>query len=162
MTGLSATDLSPEVYGELFEAVDAGFCVIEMIFDGDRAVDYRFLKTNRAFQHQTGLVDAVGKTARELVPQLEQHWFDLYGRVATTGEATRFDNGSDAMGRWFEVHALRVGKAADRMVGIIFSDMTARRRSEQSMRESDERLQEALTAGSGIGTWDWDVPNDRV
>ncbi|KQR88172.1 diguanylate cyclase [Sphingomonas sp. Leaf343] len=30
------------------------------------------------------------------------------------------------------------------------------------MRESDERLQEALTAGSGIGTWDWDVPNDRV
>ncbi len=162
MTGLSATDLSPEVYGELFEAVDAGFCVIEMIFDGDRAVDYRFLKTNRAFQHQTGLVDAVGKTARELVPQLEQHWFDLYGRVATTGEATRFDNGSDAMGRWFEVHALRVGNAADRMVGIIFSDMTARRRSEQSMRESDERLQEALTAGSGIGTWDWDVPNDRV
>jgi GAF domain-containing protein len=51
---------------------------------------------------------------------------------------------------------------ADRTVGIIFSDMTARRRSEQSMRDSDERLQEALTAGSGIGTWDWDVLNDRV
>ncbi len=162
MTTAPVTTLSTSVYAELFDATDAGFCVVQVLFEGERPVDYRFVKVNASFERQTGLVDAAGRTASELVPGLEQHWYDLYGRVATTGEPARFDNGSDAMGRWFEVHASRVGDPADRLVGIIFTDMTERRRSEQSMRESDERLQEALTAGSGIGTWDWDVPNDRV
>ena len=35
---------------------------------------------------------------------------------------------------------------------------TGRRR----LAESEERLQLALSAGRGIGTWDWDVANDRV
>jgi signal transduction histidine kinase/PAS domain-containing protein len=30
------------------------------------------------------------------------------------------------------------------------------------LQESDERLQIALSAGNSIGTWDWDVPADRV
>jgi PAS domain S-box-containing protein len=30
------------------------------------------------------------------------------------------------------------------------------------LAESEERLQLALSAGRGIGTWDWDVVNDRV
>ena len=28
--------------------------------------------------------------------------------------------------------------------------------------ESEERLQQALSSGGGVGTWDWDVPADRV
>ena len=35
-------------------------------------------------------------------------------------------------------------------------------RGEAALRESDERLQRALSVGLGIGTWDWDVQNDRV
>ena len=30
------------------------------------------------------------------------------------------------------------------------------------LQESERRLHLALSAGRGIGTWDWDVPNDRV
>jgi signal transduction histidine kinase/PAS domain-containing protein/CheY-like chemotaxis protein len=36
------------------------------------------------------------------------------------------------------------------------------RRSEAEMRVSEERLQIALSAGNSVGTWDWDVPSDRV
>jgi hypothetical protein len=43
------------------------------------------------------------------VPGLEQRWIDTYGRVATTGESTRFQMGSDVMGRWFDVFAFRTG-----------------------------------------------------
>ncbi len=32
----------------------------------------------------------------------------------------------------------------------------------RGLAESEERLQLALSAGRGIGTWDWDVVNDRV
>ena len=47
-------------YRTLFESIDAGFCVIEVLFEGDEAIDYRFLETNPAFTEQTGLEDAIG------------------------------------------------------------------------------------------------------
>jgi len=57
-------------YRALFEAIDAGFCIIQMLFENDRPVDYRFLEVNPQFELQTGLVDPVGQTARTLAPGL--------------------------------------------------------------------------------------------
>ncbi len=72
----------------LFDSIDEGFCIVQMIFDAqEKPVDYRFLEVNRSFDRQTGLIDAVGRSMRELVPQYEQHWFEAYGRVALTGES---------------------------------------------------------------------------
>jgi signal transduction histidine kinase len=120
-----------ERYRALFNAIDEGFCLLEMIFDEDeRPIDYRFLETNATFERQTDLVGAVGRTARELVPNLEAHWFAVYGRVALTGEPIRFVEGSDEMGRWFDVYATRVGGEASRTVALLFTDITARRRAE--------------------------------
>ena len=42
------------------------------------------------------------------------------------------------------------------------AETTAHVLAERQRRASDERLELALSAGDGIGTWDWDVPNDRV
>jgi PAS domain S-box-containing protein len=146
----------------VFDALDAGFCVIEMLFAGDEAVDYRFVAANRAFARQTGLVDPVGQRASVLVPGLEAHWYATYGRVATTGEPCRFDGGSDASGHWFDIQAFRIGDPALRRVAILFSDVTERRVAERVRRASQERLEQALSAGNGIGIWDWDVAADRV
>ncbi len=45
----------------------------------------------------TRLPAPVGKTAMDLVPDLDQSWFALYGRVATTGEPARFENDAPSM-----------------------------------------------------------------
>ena len=129
-------------YRELLAAMDQGFCIVEVLFDGERPVDYRFVEANPAFERQTGLVDAVGRTARALVPDLEDEWVERYGRVAATGEAQRFQSGSDAMGRWFDVHTFRVGRPADRRVAILFTDVSTARQVEGERR----RLVEALRA----------------
>jgi PAS domain S-box-containing protein len=126
-----ALQASEEKYRSLFETMDQGFCILEMIFDDDNnPVDYRFLEINPTFEQQTGLKDAIGKTARELVPNLEQHWFDLYGQVALTGEAKRFIDGSEAMGRWFDVYAFRLGGEASRKVALLFTNITDQRKAE--------------------------------
>jgi PAS domain S-box-containing protein len=132
---------SEERYHTLLTSIDQGFCVIEMIFDGEgRAVDYRFIETNDVFERQSGVSDAVGKTARQLVPNLEQRWFDIYGGVARTGEPARFQEGSEAIGRWFDVYALRIGSPDTNQVALLFDDITERRRTEAAIRETEERF----------------------
>ena len=149
-------------YREMFDGMDVGFCLIEVLFVGDAAVDYRFLEANPAFERQSGLTSPAGRLASELAPGLESYWFQTYGRVAWTGEPTRFENRSEALDRCFDVQAFRVGVPDARQVAVMFSDITDRRRSESALRESRERLEQALSAGHGVGTWDWDVPADRV
>jgi signal transduction histidine kinase len=41
-------------------------------------------------------------------------------------------------------------------------DITSRRRVEDELHASEERLKLALSAANGVGTWDWDIPQDRV
>jgi len=131
-------------YRALFDAVDSGFCVVEMRFDAeDRAVDYRFIEVNPAFATQTGLRNAVGRWVSELVPGLERAWFDTYGEVARTGRPIRFESGAVAMGRWYDVHALRVGEPEQHRVAILFNDITDRRRLENHLEATaQERADE--------------------
>jgi PAS domain-containing protein len=150
------------LFHDLFRAIDAGFCIIEVEFKGPRAVDYRFIDVNAAFESMTGLVDAPGRTMRDLAPGHEPFWFDVYGRVAATGENAHFENEAVALGRWFDVHAYRVGDPDAHRVAILFTDISERKRGEMALRDSEERLQQALSAGRGIGTWMWDVKADRV
>jgi signal transduction histidine kinase len=134
---------SEERYRTLFEAIDEGVCIIEMLYDDDgQPYDYRFLEMNSAFAKHTGLVGAIGKTARELVPDFERHWLDIYGRVAATGESIRFVNGDAAMNRWFDVYATRVGAAGSHKVALLFTDVTERKRAETQA----QRLAADLTA----------------
>ncbi len=132
-------------YRSLFNSMDQGFCVFEMIFDASGApVDYRFLEINAVFEAQTGLKNAVGKTARELVPDLEKKWFELYGRIATSGQTERFIQGSSAMGRWFDVNAFRVGDPAARKVALLFTDITERQLADEKLRLSEQNLRNTI------------------
>lgn len=128
-------------YRTLFNSLDEGFCVIEVLFDAvGRATDYRFLEANPAFVQQTGLAVAVGKRMRELVPMHEDSWFETYGRVAMTGESVRFAAEASALHRWFEGYAFRVGRPEDCRIAILFNDVTAAR----AATDERERLMHAL------------------
>ena len=134
--------LSEHRYRTLFDSMDQGYCVIEVLFDANGApVDYVFLEVNRAFEKETGLHDVQGKRMRELAPEHETHWFEIYGRVAVTGESIRFVNEAKAIGgRWFDVYAFRIGEPDSRKVAVLFRDVTATRRAEEALRESEERF----------------------
>jgi len=144
----AALQRSQEDYRILFDSIDEGFCVIEMIFDGDQPVDYRFISVNPAFERQTGLTNATGRTARELVPELDQRWYDIYGRIALTGEAERFEEQAAALVRWYDVFAFRIGAPEERKLAILFRDIQQRRELERARRDSETRLQAFVTASS--------------
>src|SRR5688572_29894218 len=136
---------SEERYRYLFESIDQGFCVIEVLGDDhDRTLDYRFLETNPSFVNQTGMQDVVGRTMRELRPNHEDHWFQTYGRVALTGTPTRFQARAESLNRWYDVYAFRVGDPGERKVAILFNDITSQRQTEDALKAADRRKDEFL------------------
>ena len=141
---------SGEHYHNLFTSIAEGFCIIDMIFDErGRPVDYRFLELNPSFEKQSGLLHAEGKRMRELVPNLETHWYEIYGKVALTGEPIRIVQEAREMeGRWFDVHAYRLGGPESRKVAILFNDTTERMQAEIDLREAKELADKANRAKS--------------
>jgi PAS domain S-box-containing protein len=133
--------LSEERYRNIFNTLIEGFCIIEMIFDTqNRPVDYRFLEVNLAFEKQSGLHDVKGKLMSELVPDNEDYWFEIYGKVALTGEQVQFENEAKALKRWFEVRASRLDGQESRKVIIYFNDITERKLGEILLRESEDKF----------------------
>jgi PAS domain S-box-containing protein len=90
---------------------------------------------------------------RDLAPDHEQHWFDIYGKIALTGEPAQFINEAKALNRWFEVNAFRVGGEESRKVAICFYDITRRKIAEIALQESESRFKaiaEATPVGIGV------------
>ncbi len=133
---------SSERYRALFGSMIEGFGLAEIVLDEQgRPYDYRLLEVNEAFGRLTGFPPHVaeGKTARELVPGVEPLWIETYGRVALTGEPARFEAYAEGLGKWFEVFAYRT--APDQFAHL-FTNITERKRAEQTLRESEARYRQ--------------------
>ena len=141
-------------YRTLFNSIDEGFCVIEVMFDADdQAIDYRFLETNPSFEKLTGIpADKAlsGKGISELIPNFERKWARIYGRVALSGEPIRFVEGSEALNKWFDVYAFRIGEPESKRVAVLFNNITESKQSEITLRRAKERYRALVEATSTV------------
>lgn len=143
----AALRASESRYRALFEKMDEGFCVVEMLYDSSgKADDYRFLEINPAFEKQTGLQQALGRTIRQMVPNHEAHWFEMFAKVVRTGEAIRFESPANARQRFYDVFAFRVGGDGSQRVGILFNEITERKLAAERIAEQAALLDKARDA----------------
>jgi len=108
----------------LLQSRELAVCLIEVSGEAGE-LDYVFLAVSQAFEEATGLRDAVGKSMRSLRPDHEQYWFDLYARVAETGEPAVFEHSARAFDRRFHGYAFRAGVPASRQVCVVFENCLA-------------------------------------
>jgi PAS domain S-box-containing protein len=124
---------SERKYRLLFENLTAGFALHEVILDASgRPVDYRYLEINPAFSRLTGVpVSALlGKTVKTVLPNTEDYWIEVFGRVAVTGEPMAYENYSGELHRHFDTWAFC---PAPGLFAVIFTDVTARKEAETAL-----------------------------
>lgn len=155
-----ALRLSEAKYRTLFDSIDEGFVVAELLFDEEgKPFDLLVLETNASFERlmQTA-TSSVGKRAREIFPNAEASWFEAYGRVIETGESLRFENYLAELDCWFDLYISRVGEAGSRRFAIVFRDITERKRQEANLAFLNkvsgdlERLTKVDEIMSSLGT----------
>ena len=143
-------------YRELFENMEAGFAVHRMVYD-DRGepADYVFEDVNDEFVALTGLEREriVGVRVTEVLPGIERDpadWIGRYGRVAKTGEPTRFEQHSELLSRWYSVLVYR--PRPDHFA-TIFTDVTERRRREDHIHHLNARLRKQTAQLAETNEW---------
>ena len=117
----------------LFANMTDGFAYYKMIFDEKgKPTDFVYLKINDAFEKITGLKRdlIVGKKVTEAIPGIKEadpEIFEIYGRVALTGQKERFEVFFKPSNSWLLVSAYcpREGYFA-----AVFEDITERKKSE--------------------------------
>ncbi|MGG6269498.1 ATP-binding protein [Leptolyngbya sp. AN03gr2] len=129
---------SEEKYRSLFDSINEGYALIELIYDETgSATDWRFLEVNPAFESLTGFSDVAGKIATELNQTLRADWLETFHRVAETGEPERFEQQIEDIDYWFDLSASRLDNDT-RQIIVVFNNITDRKRAEQQLRRAAE------------------------
>lgn len=156
---------SEEKYRTVLTSIDEGFCIFEVLLDSaGKPYDLLLLEANRAFYKHTGLPNIIiGKTAREVLPEIEPEWLDRFGSVALTGEQARFEFEvkSGILKGWYSTYALRICGSEEHRVAIFFSNITEAKEAEQSLRHSEERMRLA-TESAQMYWWEIDLATRTI
>ncbi len=130
----SALRVSEARYRALFNSIDAGYAVVEVLLgESGTPIDLRYVQVNPAFARQTGLAEVEGRTLRALVPDIEASWAETCAAVALTGEPVRLERYSAALRRWFDIYTFRLDPPEAREVAMLFHDTTARKNNEVAL-----------------------------
>jgi PAS domain S-box-containing protein len=122
---------SEELYHSLFRNMLNGFAYCRMLFEEGNPHDFIYLAVNDAFESQTGLKDVVGRKVTEVIPNIrETDWqlFEIYGRVAITGQPEHFEIFIVTLQEWFSVS---VYSPAHEYFVSVFDVITERKKAEE-------------------------------
>jgi hypothetical protein len=133
----------------LFDAMDEGFYLAEALFDGEgRCVDVLYHDENPAAVRMVGQA-ARGRRLSELGPY-EQHWRDVFGAVARTGEARRLQQYAEPNDTWYDFYVFRPPEAAENRFAVVFRDVTREKRTQEALRKNQERQAFLLTLADAL------------
>ncbi len=132
---------SEKKHRSLFENMLNGFAYCRMLFNKKGTpVDFIYLEINDAFEKLTGLkrVNVVGKNVTDAIPGIKEanpELFDIYGKVALTGEPTSFEVYFKPLAIWLSIS---VYSPEREYFVAVFDNITERKRAEEEIKQVAE------------------------
>ena len=162
-------DRKQREYNALFEEMNSGFAFHKVLLNKkNKAVDFVFLKVNKEYELQTGLSsdDILGRTAKEVFPELEEKWIQKLGDVAIKGKPDRFELLLPGINKYFDINAYSPFK---NFFVTTFYDITRKKQADQLIAESEwkyrsvfENIREGMVFNEIIRDEDKKVSNYRI
>ncbi len=118
-----------EKFRAIFEHMALGCCLDEIVYNDGKAVDYRILDVNPAYERFIGIgkARAVGALASNLYGMGQAPNIDIYARVIETGEQASFETFFPPTQRHLHV---TVSQLAPGRFCTIFQDISERKQAE--------------------------------
>ncbi|WP_462222322.1 PAS domain S-box protein, partial [Ferruginibacter sp.] len=130
---------SEEKYRSLFNSIDQGFVLAELIRNKEgKGIDYYVHEVNSNYEKQTGInIEMVlGKSILQSFPTIDTWWIETYAAVVDNQLPVRFEKFFEFTNRWFEIKAIPNGKE---MFIILFTDITERKQAQKLLEENEHR-----------------------
>lgn len=138
----------------LYTSMNEGLAIHEIVYTGEEATDYIIRDVNPAYEAITGIQRdaAVGRKASELYGTREPPYLDIFSRVALGVAPEHFETYFPSMAKHF---AISVFSPAKGQFATVFSDITERKKAEDSLRETSQYLENLINyANAPIIVWD--------
>jgi signal transduction histidine kinase/ActR/RegA family two-component response regulator/HAMP domain-containing protein len=135
--------LSEERFHALFDNMGEGVALHRLLYRQDGGPDnYLLVDVNQSYQSILGLSreQVLGRLATELYPGEEPPFLERFAEVVATGCSCSFDAYFAPLDRHFSISACRIG--ADGFA-TIFSDITAKKWHEETLRNTMAQLKSA-------------------
>ena len=145
-----ALSASEESYSSLFASMMEGVAHCKMLFVDGKPQDFVYLNVNDSFGRLTGLKNVIGKKVTEVIPgirELNPKLFEVYGRVARSGNPEKLETYVEPLGIWF---AISVYSPKKEHFVALFDNITDRKQAEEALRRSEERYK-AIFDNASIG-----------
>lgn len=135
----------------LVAQMQQGLVVYEIISDNNgNPVDFKFIRVNREFEEQTGLlgIEVVGKTLSRVIPNQDKHWVDACMKVAFDGKPCQFEFYQKDQDKWFRASAY---SPKEMQVAVITNDITENKNMAESLFIEKETFRTTLlSVGDGV------------
>ncbi|WP_244040214.1 sensor histidine kinase [Methylobacterium sp. E-066] len=145
----------------LFTQLREGFVVGEVIRDDQgRVTDWRYLEMNSAWGDLIGISpeQAIGRTIREVLPDVEDAWVEEFAHVVETGEPITLMRYLSKLDRWYEGRAQKLGRD---IFTVLFLEVTERVKAERAARAQQAQLLTVMESVP-IGILLAEAPSGRI
>lgn len=131
---------SEEKYRTLFELMNEGFSLYEVIYNDEGSpCDFRYIEVNKAYEQMTGLksADIIGKTLLEIAPNIKGSWIELLSKVAVTEEPAKLEDYNISTKKYYENHTFSPEKGK---IAVLISDISERKKYEEELKKQKDQL----------------------